>query len=197
MSNNNILVYDAPKIQGMSDNDVLIPSDLLNNGMNVVIPVWPQQSPNGQNDTLIVLFTRNGIEIFKSTTQYTTPITVPEIIIHIGPQYLVNDGDVELSYQTLNFVGNPHPSIARPLTIDHTPAPVNLVRPGFPGADIFGQLHCYTQPPIWFGVEVKVPPLPIFCKVGDVCTVEWFGYLSPNASGTVIPGTYKKSTRQY
>ncbi|WP_146013108.1 MULTISPECIES: hypothetical protein [unclassified Pseudomonas] len=192
MSNNNILVYDAPKIEGMSDNDVLIPSDLLKNGMNVVIPVWPQQSPNGQKDTLNVRLTRNGIEEFKSTTQYTTPITLPEIIIHIGSEYLVNDGDVVLLYDTLNYLNNPHPSLPRPLTIDHTPVPVDLVRPGFPKANIWGEFNCYTQPAIWFGVEVKVPPLPTFSKIGDTCTVEWFGYLSPNASGTVIPGTYKK-----
>ncbi|MFJ5254146.1 hypothetical protein ACIP8I_02960 [Pseudomonas sp. NPDC088414] len=190
----NILVYDAPQVRGIPESDPAgnIPPDLLQNGIEVIIPVWPQQSPPGEQDTLIVRLTRSGVVEFTSTTFYTTPITALEIIIPIGPEFLINDGVVELSYETQNFVGNPAYSDPRTLTINHTPVPVNLPAPDFPAANIWGYLNCSSNPPVWHGIEVKVPPLPAFCQIGDVCAVEWSGYSTLNGSGTVIPGTYKR-----
>ncbi|WP_349745897.1 hypothetical protein [Pseudomonas frederiksbergensis] len=189
-----VLVYDAPTVLGVDENDPegYIPPDLLLKGIDVRVPIWREQSPDGEQDTLIVELKRNGAVEFTSTTLYTTPISESEFIITIGPEYLLNDGVVEVSYMTRNWLSNPHPSLPRKLTIDHTPIPENLTEVGFPDVNLYGYLNCDTVPPIWEGVEVKIPPLPDFCRVGDICTLEWFGYLSLNGSGSPIAGTYKR-----
>ncbi|MCG6574459.1 hypothetical protein EGM97_07045 [Pseudomonas sp. AF32] len=186
--------YDSPTVVGVDENDPdgYIPLDLLQTGIEVRIPVWPLQSPPGNTDTLIVEIKRNGIVEFSSTTHYPTPISETEFFISVGPQYLITDGVVEVSYTTRNYLGNPHPSFPRTLTIDHTPIPLDLTEVEFPAANLFGYLNCATQPPIWQGVEVKVPPLPGFCRPGDTCAVEWIGYQSLNGSGPPIAATYKR-----
>ncbi|ROM70577.1 hypothetical protein BK653_01410 [Pseudomonas brassicacearum] len=189
-----ILEYDSPTVVGVDENDPdgYIPLNLLQTGIEVRIPVWPLPSPPGKTDTLIVEMKRNGIVEFSSTTYHLTPISETEFFISIGPQYLITDGVVEVSYTTKNYLQNPHPSFPRTLTIDHTPIPSNLTEVKFPAANLSGYLNCTTQPPIWEGVEVKVPPLPGFCRPGDICAVEWLGYQSLNDSGPPIPATYKR-----
>lgn len=188
-----ILTYDPPKVIGVADDDPdgYIPLDLLQKGIEVVVPIWPLQSPDGRQDTLTVWMKRSGVVEFESRKSYDTPISELEFIVPIGPEYLVADGVVEVSYETRNFAGNPSPSGPRKLTIDHAPIPKDLPEVNFPAANLWGYLNCTSNPPIWSGVEVKVPPLPSFCKVGDVCRVEWMGYLSLNGSGHSIASTYK------
>ncbi|WLG82366.1 hypothetical protein PSH97_14540 [Pseudomonas cucumis] len=189
-----VLVYDAPTVLGVDENDPdgYIPPDLLLKGIDVRVPIWSKQSPDGKQDRLIVVLERNGIAEFTSRTSYTTPISESEFIIPIGPEFLINDGVVDVSYTTMNWLNNPHPSLPRKLTIDHTLIPEDLAEVRFPGANLHGYLNCDTVPPIWEGVEVKVPPLPDFCRVGDICTLEWFGYLSLNGSDSPIAETYKR-----
>lgn len=189
-----VLEYDPPTVVGVDENDPdgYIPLELLQAGIEVRIPVWPFPSPPGEIDTLIVEMTRNGVVEFTSTTFHRNPITETEFFISIGPQYLIVDGVVEVTYTTKNFVGNPHPSYPRKLTIDHTPVPLNLAAVNFPAATLHGYLNCNTRPPIWEGVEIKVPPLPSFCRPGDTCAVEWVGYQSLNGSGPPINTTYKR-----
>ena len=189
-----VLEYDPPIVVGVDENDPdgNIPLELLQTGIEVRIPIWPSPSPPGKTDTLIVEMKRNGVVEFTSTTYHPTPISETEFFISIGPQYLIVDGVVEVTYTTRNYVGNPHSSYPRKLTIDHTPIPLNLKKVDFPAANLFGYLNCATQPPIWQGVEVKVPPLPSFCQPGDICAVEWVGYKSLNGSGQSINTTYKR-----
>lgn len=186
-----ILIYDPPQVIGVADDDPegYIPLDLLQKGIEVVVPIWRFQSPDGQQDTLIVWMRRSG-DVEISRKAYVTPISELEFIVPIGPEYLVADGVVEVFYETRNYLNNPSYSLLRKLTIDHAPIPDNLTEVDFPAAKL-GYLNCDSSPPIWSGVEVKVPPLPSFCKVGDVCRVEWIGYLSLNGSGQPIASTYK------
>ena len=188
------LIYNPPKVIGVADDDPegYIPLDLLQKGIDVIVPIWSYQSPDGRQDTLIVQMKRNGIEEFLWRQSFVTPISDLEFIIPIGPQYLITDGVVEVSYETRNYLGNPSRSLPRKLTIDHTPIPVDLTEVDFPAADDWGYLNCQSDPPIWTGVEVEVPPLPSFCKVGDECRVEWIGFLSLNGSGPSIGSTHKK-----
>jgi len=187
-----ILIYDPPKVNGVADDDPegYIPLDLLQKGIEVVVPIWRRQSPDGKQDTLIVWMRRSG-DVEISRKAYITPISELEFIVPIGPEYLVADGVIEVFYETRNYLNNPSYSLLRKLTIDHAPIYKDLPEVDFPAADFFGYLNCDSKPPIWSGVEVKVPPLPSFCKVGDVCRVEWIGYLSPNGSGDRITSTYK------
>ena len=189
-----ILAYDPPTVVGVDENDPdgYIPLELLQTGIEVRIPIWPLPSPSGKIDTLIVEMKRNGVVEFTSTTFHQNPISETEFFIPIGPQYLTVDGVVEVSYTTINYVGNTHPSDPRKLTIDHTPIPLRLPEVEFPAANLHGYLNCTTQPPIWLGVEVKVPPLPSFCRPDDICAVEWVGYQSLNGSGPPINTTYKR-----
>ncbi|MFD2883769.1 hypothetical protein ACFS4T_17835 [Pseudomonas lini] len=55
----------------------------------------------------------------------------PEFIIHIGPEYLRNNGQGELWYELLDTADNPSFSIRRRLTIDHTPIKVDLEEAAF------------------------------------------------------------------
>ncbi|MGF6221766.1 hypothetical protein [Pseudomonas frederiksbergensis] len=187
-----VLIYDAPTVIGVDENDPQghIPLELLQQGINVRVPIWPKPAGPGQTDRLIVWMERNGVVEFTSTTLHPGPVTESQFLILIGPGYLINDGVVEVRYETINHFGNPHPSAPRTLTIDHTPVPDNLERVKFPDVNDEGYLNCSTSPALWEWVNVKIPPLPDFCKVGDVCLVEWWGYLSLNASGEPIPGTY-------
>jgi hypothetical protein len=193
-----VMTYDPPKVIGVADDDPdgVIPPSLLLTGIDVVIPIWPLQSPPGREDTLIVQ-TRRGIAVeFNWSQVYPTPISDLEFIVRIGPEYLAVDGVIELGYQTRNYLSNPANSIPRKLTIDHMPVVRDLPEIKFPAASIWGYLNCATQPPIWTGIELKVPPLPTFVRSGDTCTVEWVGYLSLNGSGSPIQSTYKEITKK-
>ena len=194
MPSNEILAYDPPKVKGVADDDQegYIPPELLQKGIEVVVPIWPVQSPDGNTDTLIVHAAGSGNRPFEWKQSYVTPINVVEFTIPIGPEYLIIDGVVDVTYQTRNYLGNPADSLPRKLTIVHAPISENLPEVDFPAKNDGGYLNCESEPPIWSGVEVKVPPLPSFCKVGDVCRVEWVGYLSPNGSGDAITDTYKR-----
>jgi hypothetical protein len=191
------LIYDPPKVHGIDDSDPegVIPPELLVTGIEAVVPIWPRQSPDGTRDTLTVNITRGTTIEFTWSDSYLTPIKELEFIIPIGPEYLLVDGVVELSYETRNFLGNPAPSLPRKLTIDHMPVVRDLTPVEFPAATPHGYLNCSTSPPIWSGIEIKVPPLPVFTQAGDKCVVEWFGYLSPNGSGDPIDRTYKSLTK--
>jgi hypothetical protein len=188
-----ILVYDAPKVVGVADDDPdgHIPLELLLTGIEVVVPIWPKQSPDGRQDTLIVYMKRGGAVVFRCEQTYATPIAEREFVIPIGPEYLTADGVVEVSYQTRNYVHNPSNSQVRKLTIDHMPVVRDLKEVTYPQVSFDGYLNCETQPPIWKGIEIAVPPLPAFVRSGDACRVEWIGYLSLNGSGMPIDRTYK------
>ncbi|MBV4485086.1 hypothetical protein HU727_005745 [Pseudomonas sp. SWRI153] len=186
-----ILVYNPPKVVGVADDDPdgRIPLELLITGIEVVVPIWPVQSPDGRQDTLIVRMRRGAVIEFDLSQTYTTPITEREFVIPIGPEYLTTDGVVEVFYQTRNYVQNPSNSLPRKLTIDHVVR--GLLAVTYPKANSDGYLNCETQPPIWTGIEIQVPPLPAFVQSGDRCEVEWIGYLSLNGSGVPIDRTYK------
>jgi hypothetical protein len=189
-----ILVYNPPKVVGVADDDPdgHIPLELLLTGIEVVVPIWPVQSPDGRQDTLIVQMRRGTIIEFNWRQTYTTPIAEREFVIPIGPEYLTTDGVVEVFYQTRNYVQNTSNSLPRKLTIDHLPVVRDLKAVTYPKANLHGYLNCKTKPPIWTGIEIEVPPLPAFVQSGDRCEVEWIGYLSPNGSGAAIGRTYKK-----
>ncbi|UZE09245.1 hypothetical protein [Pseudomonas sp. B21-053] len=193
-----VLVYDAPTVIGVDENDPegYIPLELLQSGIEVRVPIWPMPALPGQTDTLTVWLRRNGVVVFTSTTRHLGPITELEFLIPIGPQYLINDGVVEVLYETRNHFGNPHPSLPRKLTIDHIPIPQDLPGVTFPKATLHGYFNCNTVPPIWMGIEVKVPSLPSFCRVGDTCRVEWNGYLGLVGKEPAIAGTYKRIDKQ-
>ncbi|MFJ4196708.1 hypothetical protein [Pseudomonas sp. NPDC089534] len=187
-------MYAPPRVVGVADDDPdgYIPEELLAQGIEVLVPIWPNPADPGQTDKLIVEMKRNGVVVFSQRTEHPGPIAETQFTIAIGPAYLVDDGIVEVMYTTLNHFNNPAYSLPRKLTIDHTLIPKDLTEPNFPAANRNGYLNCSSEPPIWEGVEVKVPTLPDFVRVGDVCSVEWTGYLTLNGSGAPIAQTYKK-----
>jgi len=193
MPPSDIVDYNPPKVVGIADDDPegYIPPDLLQKGIKVIVPIWPVQSPNGREDTLIVQMTRGTTVVFNFRQAYVTPISQLEFEIDIAPQFLIADGVFEVAYQARNFLGNVSNSAPRKLTIDRS-ITWKLPEVGFPAANTHGYLSCSSNPPIWAGVEVKVPPLPVFCAVNDICSVEWVGYLSLNGSGAPIISTYKR-----
>lgn len=200
MAPNTPLTLPTPKVLGVADADVdpegHIPSNLLLTGIDVVVPVWPNPTQDeNEPDTLKVIFRQVGQPLVEVENVYIPVDIEPEFIIHIGPEYLRVDGVGELKYEVYNFACNPAFSFPRQLTIDHTVVPFDLEEARFEHATKSGYLNCQTNPPLWEGVTVRIPPLTAF-HVGDRCEVVWQGYLSPNGSGPPIVGTEKTIVRQ-
>lgn len=202
MAPNAPLTLDTPQVLGVADPDVdpegHIPSELLLTGIDVVVPVWPNPTPTDKEDepdTLIVIFEQVGQPRVEISNDYAPSEIEPEFIIHIGPEYLTVNGVGELKYEVYIYAGNPAYSSSRQLTIDHTVVPINLEEAEFEHANKRGYLNCETDPPLWDGVTVRIPPLTAF-NVGDRCEVVWQGYLSSNGSGPPIVGTEKTIIRQ-
>lgn len=193
------LTFDAPKVIGVADPDVdpegYIPLPLLLTGIDAVIPLWdkPASKP-GERDILTVWFVQPGQPPVKIEKTYEPADMKPEFIIHIGPEYLRNNGQGELWYELLDTADNPSSSLRRRLTIDHTPIKVDLEEADFLHANDSGYLNCSTVPPLWDGVTVIIPKLTGF-NVGDRCEALWKGYSSLNGSGPELTDARKNVIR--
>ena len=199
MASDEPLTFKAPSVKGVADADIdpegHIPLDLLPKGIDVVVPLWDEPaSKPGERDILIVRFEQPLLPPVREENTYVPADIKPEFIIHIGPEYLRNDGVGELWYELLDTADNESFSFRRRLTIDRTPIQDNLEEASFPHVDPWGYLNCRTEPPLWDGVTVNVPPLKGF-NVGDRCEVLWRGYSSLNGSGPEISGARKNVTR--
>ncbi|WP_219097358.1 hypothetical protein [Pseudomonas sp. UMAB-40] len=187
MAPNKPLTFNAPEVKGVDDPDVdpegYIPLPLLLTGIDVIVPLWdePAMEP-GERDILTVRFEQPGQLPVAIENIYTPADMKPEFVIHIGPEHLVNNGVGELWYEVLDTADNPSFSFRRKLTIDHTPIPMDLEEAGFLYRNNDGYYNCDTDPPIWSGIHVVIPPLTLF-QIGDRCKVIWRGYSSLNASG--------------
>ncbi|KAB0507324.1 hypothetical protein [Pseudomonas lini] len=193
------LTFDAPKVTGVADPDVdpegYIPLPLLLTGIDVVIPLWDEPASRpGERDILTVRFLQPEQPPVKIENTYEPADMKPEFIIHIGPEYLRNNGQGELWYELLDTADNPSFSIRRRLTIDHTPIKVDLEEAAFSHVNAWGYLNCDTVPPLWDGVTVSVPKLADF-NVGDRCEVLWKGYSSLNGSGPELSEARKSVIR--
>jgi hypothetical protein len=192
------LTFAAPKVKGVADPDVdpegHISLPLL--GIDVVVPIWDEPATKpGERDILTVRFEQSGQPPVKIVNIYTPADMKPEFIIHIGPEHLLSNGVGELWYELLNSADNPSFSFRRKLTIDHTPVPIDLEEADFLNRSFWGYYNCDTNPPIWLGIHVLIPPLTLF-KVGDRCEVTWRGYSTLNGSGTEIAGARWINVRQ-
>jgi hypothetical protein len=200
MAPNKPLTFDAPKVEGVDDPDVdpegHIPLPLLLTGVDVIVPLWKEPATEpGERDILTVRFEQPGQIPVKIENIYTPADMKPEFIIHIGPEHLLNNGVGELWYELLDTADNPSSSYRRKLTIDHAPIQNDVEEPHFLYKNDEGYYNCYTEPPIWLGVHVVVPPLTLF-KVGDRCEVTWKGYPSLNGSGPEIVSARWVNVRQ-
>ncbi|MHC8391986.1 hypothetical protein ACYZTM_29190 [Pseudomonas sp. MDT2-39-1] len=191
--------FDPPKVIGVADSEDdpegYIPFELLAEGIDVVVPLWqdPVTIP-GEVDTLRVFFDQPGHPLVKVEKFYGPEDIRPEFIVHIGPEHLRTNGPGNLWYEQTNPVGNPARSFQRTLTVDHTPVNKDLPVATFPHANAYSYLNCSTQPPIWEGVTVKIPPLTGF-KAGDRCVVTWRAYATLNGSGIQFRRAFKQITR--
>jgi hypothetical protein len=180
------LVFASPKVIGVLDADVdpdgHIPYDLLITGIDVVIPLWPEPAVMpGERDILTVFFEQPGQALVQIVNIYLPADMRPEFIIHIGPEFLRNDGVGELWYELLNSADNPSFSFRRRLTIDHSPVNENLPEAKFPQATFHGYFNCEMILQLKDGAVINIPPLTGFA-IGDRCEVVWRGFKSPNGS---------------
>jgi len=192
-------IYDPPKVIGVLDSNIdpegHVPLPLLLTGIEVVVPLWPEPAKEPEeSDTLTVFFEQIGQPPAIIPNTYKPEDMRPEFIIRIGPEHLNNNGAGELWYELVNSAGNPSESFKRRLTIDHTPAPIDLKEARFPNVNSDGYLNCSTIPPMWEGVKVEIPALQGF-RVGDRCEVLWRGYSSLNGSGPEISSARKSVIR--
>lgn len=193
------LTYDPPKVIGVADPDVdpagHIPFELLARGIDVVVKLWDNPAKeDGERDILRVYFEQPGQPLVMIENIYYPADIKPEFIIHIGPEYLKVNGPGNLWYVQFNTADNPAPSFRRTLTIDHSPIIKDLPEAGFPDANGWGYINCQTDPPMWDGIKVKIPPLKGF-EVGDRCEIVWRAYISPNGSSIQFRRAYKKIER--
>lgn len=193
------LTYAAPKVIGVLDADIdpdgYVPFELLSLGLDVVVPLWPfPASAPGERDILIVTFALPGQRPVEIENIYLPADMRPEFIIHIGPEHLQIDGVADLSYKQLDSADNPAYSYHRNLTIDHTPTRNDLPQVKFPHATLTHYLNCETEPPMWDGIQVDIPPLAGF-QVGDRCEMVWRVYFNLNVSGNEFVPARKIITR--
>jgi hypothetical protein len=199
MSKRRPLNFKPAKVIGVEDADIdpdgYIPLHLLLAGIDVVIPLWPiYATMPGDRDLLTVYFEQPGQLLVEIENAYTAVDIKPQFIIHIDTQFLQVNGVGQLWYRVLDSVDHPSTSERRNLTIDHSPIPIDLERPDCPDKNFDGYLNCSTDPPLWEGVRVSVPPLPGF-KVGDRVETLWRGYNSLNGSGVEYVRSRKKHIR--
>lgn len=199
MSNRGPLNFNPPRVIGVEDADIdpdgYIPLDLLLAGIDVVIPLWPSYATlPDDRDILTVYFDQPGQPLFKIENIYTAADIQPEFIIRIDASFLQVNGVGQLRYEVLDTADQLSRSDPRNLTIDHTPIPRDLEKPDCPDKNVHGYLNCDTDPPLWEGVRVSVPPLSGF-KAGDRVELLWRGYPSLNGSNVEYVRARKKSIR--
>jgi len=199
MSKKRPLNFKPPKVIGVEDADIdpdgYIPLHLLLAGIDVVVPLWPSYATlPDDRDLLTVYFQQPGQPPVEIESTYTPVDIKPQFIIHIGAQHLQVNGVGQLWYVVLDTADHPSVSERRNLTIDHTPIPNDLERPDCADKNFDGYLNCSTDPPLWEGVRVSVPPLTGF-KPGDRVELLWRGYNSLNGSGVEYVRARKKHIR--
>ncbi|EUB84582.1 hypothetical protein [Pseudomonas sp. GM30] len=193
------LDFNPPEVIGVEDPDIdpdgHIPQELLLTGIDVVVPLWPDHATDpGDRDLLTVYFELPRQPIVEIQTVITPADIKSEFIVHIDAVYLQLDGIGQLWYQVMDTADNPSPSKPRNLTIDHTPIPRELEEPRFLDANINGYLSCSTQPPLWEGIRVRIPPLMGYQRE-DRLELFWRAYpASWNASGLEYTRARKKFT---
>jgi hypothetical protein len=175
--------YDSPEAIEVDADGVILPI-AYKNGLTVVIPLWPNPAPEGKTDELYIYLDED--EVFYGS--YTGPITQPEFRNIIDPKFLLNDGVVLLTYQTLRD-GNPAYSKPRTLVVRRTP-PVMLSEPSFPSATLWGYLNCSSSPKLWEALLVAVPvPTAVLWQENDELRLGWQGFSSLNGTGPALVST--------
>ncbi|WP_156339476.1 hypothetical protein [Pseudomonas nunensis] len=189
-------IYAKPEVNGVdaSDPEGRIPAGLIGTGLTVPIPRWPNYPVTPPRYDRLQVFWEFGGIIELPYDEPVYPVPPPIIEVHIPPRYLAVDGVAYLYYAAWGHDVNDTWSFKKKLTIDTRYVPVNLQPVSYPDA-LLGYLNCQSARKLWEGVRVKVPPDP-GCAIGDWIVVHWNGYLSQNASGPTIPGTYKEVRRQ-
>ncbi|MFJ4246818.1 hypothetical protein [Pseudomonas sp. NPDC089741] len=174
------LDYAPPGVVEVDANWVIL--DVAHqNGLTVIVPRWDSPSPDGLPNELYLYL--NGTEVFHDT--YISPLTQLEFRPIIDPKYFSIDGTYRLTYETVT-TGNHAYSDPRDLTVRRLPV-VLLPEPVYPAATLWGYLNCFTQPPIWVVVIVRVPlPTKTTWQVDDELHLFWAGYETLNGSGTAL-----------
>ncbi|CEL29491.1 hypothetical protein [Pseudomonas fluorescens] len=196
MSNQGPLDFKPPSVNGVEDPDLdpdgYIPLDLLLAGIEVVVPLWPSHATGPDDrDLLTVYFDQPGQPLIKIENIYKAADIKPQFVIPINASHLQVNGQGKLWYELLDTADHRSKSEPRTLTIDHAPVPMTLTPPGFLYLNLNGYLNCFTQPPIWDGIFVTVPPLTGF-NPGDRLELQWRGYSSLNGSGAEYVRARKK-----
>ncbi|WP_192561171.1 hypothetical protein [Pseudomonas gozinkensis] len=200
MSVSGPLNFKPPQVIGVLDHsqdpEGHVPSELLPQGLDVVVPLWPSYATQpGDRDKLVVRYEQVGQIPVVIINEYLPADIKPEFVIHIEPKYLLSDGVGKLWYEVYDTADHPSFSDHRNLTIDHSPVRDDLEMVTFRDADPWGTVHCFTEPAIWTGIWLVIPALT-GSKVGDRCEVTWRGY-GPSSSGSVeIPRTRWENIRQ-
>ncbi|MFP0198762.1 hypothetical protein ACKJSM_26825 [Pseudomonas sp. PHC1] len=179
-----VLLADPPTVDGIpeSDPDGNVPADVLINGGTARVKRWPNYAdqPN-KTDELLVYWDLDGDKKTIYQKNLDGPITELELPIALDADLFAKNGTAKLYYSVRAvkpLPGNRVDSQEKKLTIDRSIIPLpKLLRPIFPDADIWGQLHCSSNRPIWIGVFVVVPFQGF--KKDDICEWVWKGFSVP------------------
>ena len=174
--------YTPPNAVEVDAAGVILPVAHLN-GLTVIVPRWPNPSPDGQRNDLYIYLDDTEV----SYTWYDSPLNQPEFRIVIEPRFFANDGVIQLWYQTITS-GNDAFSEKRPLTVRREVP--ELVGPLFPDATLHGYLNCDSTPKLWEKLRVSVPvPTKIKWQVNDELLLSWQGFATLNGSGDALVST--------
>lgn len=187
-------ILAAPlSIQGVGADGVL-PPEASTVGATLLIPMWADPSDQ-ESDLLEIWVLEPGAsdEILFYSNLFPVPIAPPPPIT-LPAQYLQLDGEIRLRYRvTAGDTGNPDTSAPQVFIVNRAP-PVNLEKPTFPNATLWGYLNCNTEPKLWERVLVRVPAQPGRFAINDNCTLDWEGFYSLNAVGPIV-GTALRLTK--
>ncbi|MGY4523641.1 hypothetical protein [Pseudomonas sp. TE21394] len=112
---------DIPAVIDPDDPDGLLRAGDWENGLDVIVPMWPVSPPDGETDTLRLFWGTPAVEV--DSLPVTGPVDpgVVEFPLQVPKAYLDADGRFELSYKVDSWSGVPVESIPRTVTLDSQP----------------------------------------------------------------------------
>ncbi|EJN25925.1 hypothetical protein PMI36_01544 [Pseudomonas sp. GM79] len=183
------------EIEGVGADGILPPA-ASTDGARLLIPMWAAPSiEDGKSDLLEIWIREPGAttETRFYSNFFPVPVTIPPFFL-LPAQYLQSDGDIVLRYRvTSGDNGNEDTSLPQTFIV-RRPVPINLEKPTFPSATLWGYLNCNSTPKLWEELWIGVEAQPGRFEAGDVCVLDWEGFDSLNGIKP-IPGTKLQVTK--
>ncbi|MGW7774715.1 hypothetical protein ACTWM0_17410 [Pseudomonas machongensis] len=176
---------DAPGIPAVidpDDPDGLLRAGEWENGLDVIVPMWPVPPPDGETDTLRLFWGTPAVEVACHPVTGPVDPSVVEFPLQVPKAFLDTDGRFDVSYKVDHWSGVPVDSIPRTVTLDSQPPGAGqpleaLLLPVDLEHGLIDQAYLDSHGGI---VELRLPlPLYVGAEDGDVLSLYWTQTLPP------------------